>query len=369
MKFITFASLSIENLKNNFNIIKSYTCNETEILAMVKANAYGHCMRSVARYLSEWGVSKLGVARIEEGLALRKIGIKTPIVLCEGVFSQEQLVIAAVNNFEIAFHHESQISLLDNSNYLPSQVKIWFKINTGMNRLGFSMHDQEVLHNQFKRIKNNEYVQKEIVIMSHFACSGEKEHPMNATQISKFNNFCESLQGESIKKSLCNSAGIFNFPNQHYDYVRPGLALYGYSSICAKHSKELGLKPVMTLCAHIIAINHAVRGEFIGYSCTFQCPNNMKIGIVSIGYGDGYSRCINDGAYVILNQKKCYIVGRVSMDMLAVDLTDHDDAQIGDLVILFGAHGLGAEDLEEKVNLISYNILTNVQNRVKYYWV
>jgi alanine racemase len=200
--------------------------------------------------------------------------------------------------------------------------------------------------------------------MSHFACADESAHPLNQKQIATFSQLCSSLPGP---KSFSNSAAIFQFPNAHYDVVRPGLALYGISPIAGKSAQELGLRPVMTLQTRLIAVRTFKKGASIGYGSQFICPEDMPIGIIAMGYGDGYPRTAQNGTPILVNNIRCQIVGRVSMDMITIDLRGCPAAKVGDHVVLWG-NGLPIEEVAPHTAHIPYDLVTNVQQRVKFHW-
>lgn len=352
------ALLSTEALLHNLSVVKVHARKST-VMAMVKANAYGHGLRSVALRL-EPHVDNFGVARIDEALALRRVGIKKPITLMEGVSDPSELLVAASENFHVVFHHFVQVEWLSSAS-LPAPLTVWLKIDTGMGRLGFQGNDAEQAYDQ---LVASPWTNKPIGIMSHFACADEPAHFLNAEQIRHFTYFVKDRPGP---KSFCNSAGIFSFPAQHYDVVRPGVALYGLSPLPGRSAQSLGLRPVMTLQTCLISVRMADQGSTIGYGARYVCPENMPIGVIAMGYGDGLSRTIQDGAPVVVNGVQCQFVGKVSMDMAMVDLRNCPAARIGDPVILWG-EGLPLEEMAPFTGLITYDMLTGVQSRVKFHW-
>ncbi len=354
----TLCTLSTANLLHNVEIIKS-KAPKSKILAMVKANGYGHGIRSVSQRL-QGHVDGLGVASIDEALALRQAGVSTPITLIEGVFAPDELVTAAESGFSVVFHSGHQIEWL-RATRLPKPITAWLKLNTGMGRLGF---DNEAAEAALEELSKNRSIIHPVGIVSHFSCADEPEHNLNAKQITTFRAFADTKPGP---KSLCNSAGIFAFPDVHFDMVRPGIALYGSSPIAGKSASDLGLKPVMTFQTEIIALQKFKRGEAVGYGASYVCPEDMSVGIAAFGYGDGYPRMVRQGASVLIDGELCPIVGRIAMDMAAIDLRACANAQIGERVTLWGA-GLPVEHLADYCDRISYDLLTGVQNRVRFKW-
>jgi alanine racemase len=358
MSRAAIAILSTENLLHNLETIKK-AANQRKIIAMIKANAYGHGLRSVASRL-EKHVDSLGVASIDEALALRKTGVKTPITLIEGVFELDELIIASTQRFHVVFHDETQIKWLEASS-LPLPLKAWIKIDTGMGRLGFDLDQAKDI---YKRLLTNEQIAQPIGVMSHFACADNLNHPLNQKQIDAFRLFTQGLPG---LKSFANSPALFNFPAIHCDVVRPGISLYGISPFKEKSAAELNLLPVMTLQTRLIATRIFKKGSSIGYGSHFTCPEDMPIGVIAMGYGDGYPRSAQNGTPILVKKVRCQIVGRVSMDMITVDLRNCPNACIGDPVVLWGDQ-LPIEEVASHTANIPYDLVTGVQQRVKFRW-
>jgi alanine racemase len=356
------AILSTENLLHNLQVIKE-KAPRSKVIAMVKANAYGHGLRSVSARL-EKHVDMLGVASIDEALALRKVGIEIPIILAEGVFEPNELLIASTEGFHVVFHEEIQLQWLSNLS-CPLPINAWLKIDTGMGRLGFDINKAPAY---FDQLAASRQIAKPIRIMSHLACADDPSDPLNQQQIKAFQEFKQKIAAKGASEySLCNSAGTFEYPECQLDYIRPGIALYGASPLINKTAAELNLKPVMTLQTSLIARKDVAKGSPIGYGARFVCPDNLPVGIIAFGYGDGYPRTTRDGAPILVNNTKCKLIGRVSMDMIAVDLSACPTAKVGDPVILWG-NDLPIEEVAEFTNNVSYDLLTGVQNRVKFHW-
>lgn len=354
----TLAILSTENLLHNLAVLAKASKGK-KIMAMIKANAYGHGLRSVAKRVSKH-VDSLGVASIDEALAIRKVGVNTAITLVEGVFEPSELLIASAERFHVVFHNEEQLNWLEKSS-LPLPLKAWMKIDSGMGRLGFSLDQAASAH---KRLSQANQIVQPIGIMSHFACADHMNHPLNQKQMEAFHQFAGNLPG---LKSFSNSPALFNFPSAHYDIVRPGLALYGISPIQGKTAEDLGLLPVMTLQTQLISIRSMKKGSSIGYGSHFICQEDMLIGIAAMGYGDGYPRTASNGTPLLVNNVKCQLVGRVSMDMLAIDLSACPHAKVGDPVTLWGSK-LPIEEVAPFTSQIPYDLVTGVQQRVKFHW-
>ena len=352
------AVLSTENLLHNLSVIKQNASN-AKVIAMIKANAYGHGLRSTGIRL-EKHVYSLGVSSIDEALALRKAGVKSPITLVEGVFEPDELLIASCQNFHVVFHEVRQVKWLLQSR-LPVPLKIWLKVDTGMGRLGFYPED---LGEIYQALSGSDNVVKDISILSHLACADDPEHALNEQQIYLFDKVAQDFPGF---KSLANSAGIFGLPTTHYDVVRPGIALYGVSPFAHLSAADLGLKPVMTLQTRLISVRNLRKGSSIGYGGRFICPCDMPVGVIAMGYGDGYPRTARDGTPILVNNTHCQIVGRVSMDMITIDLRACPDAKAGDPVVLWGEN-LPVEEVSAFTSHIPYDLLCGVQSRVNFHW-
>jgi alanine racemase len=354
----SLALLSTENLQHNVAVIRERV-GSAKIIAMIKANAYGHGIRSVALRLAG-SVDFFGVASLEEAFILEDCGIKTPIILMQGLFSKEDFFLAIKKSFHIVVHQQKHLEWLGNITHKDA-INLWLKVDTGLGRLGFSMVEAE---KAYRVLSEHSAVQKPLPILSHMACADHKEHPLNALQIAAFQDYIADKEGAF---SLANSGTIFHFPECSYDYVRPGLALYG-ASPCRNDSVELlGLKPVMTVQSVVMAIYAFHKGESIGYGARFTCLEDMRVAIVAFGYGDGYPAQARDGAPTMIRGQECPLVGAVSMDMMAVDLKNAPTAEVGDPVILWG-EALPVERLLPYTNNSAWNILTGVQNRVKFIW-
>lgn len=350
----TFLTIDLSALKHNLKRVREFA-PRCSVIAMVKANAYGHGIVRAAEALSDADV--LGVASLDEGIALREAGITQPIMLMEGLFSADETMLAAKYNFLLVIHHLPHVEMLEQTNN-PHTFSVWLKINTGMHRLGISVDQLEVIYQRLSSLKN---VQKPIGLMTHFAEADCVDSAATQDQMRLFNRITEKLTGP---RSLSNSAGILAWPDAHGDWVRPGLMLYGASPFAGKSGLDHGLKPVMTLSSHLIAINPVRYGGKVGYGGTWIADQDKIIGIVGVGYGDGYPQSARNGTPVLVNGMECHLAGRVSMDMLAVDLSHQPQAQVGDEVILWG-RGLPVERIAWHSYTSSYEILTRMTPRPK----
>lgn len=343
-------------LLHNLARIRRYAPGK-KIIAMVKANAYGCGMHAVVPVL-EGHVDAFGVACIEEALALRKIGSRTDCILFQGVFSPDEFKMVAQYQLGCVIHQPHQLQWLLETP-LATPIKLWIKVNTGMNRLGFKIADLQGVMDALQRCP---WVDKDIGLMTHLACADEPERIENYQQISLFETI--SVTGFS-KRSIANSAAIISFPQTHADVVRPGIMLYGVSPFANQSAQDFGLVPVMRFISSISAIHHNPPGAQVGYSGLWKSDKPSIIGIVAAGYGDGYPRHIAENTPVWIQNKEALIVGRVSMDMLAVDLTHHPEVQPGAPVELWGTHVL-VERIAQAAGTTGYELLCQISERVRH---
>ena len=338
-------------LQYNLNRVKQLAPN-AKVVSMVKANAYGHGVKDCLAALS--ATDAFGVACLQEALEIRELGFTQPVTLIEGVFSADEMQIVAEQNFEVVVHHQAQVDwLLEHKTaYIAKGLKVWVKLNSGMNRLGFKI---DVIKAVINQLKTEGFT---CVLAMHFA-NADVEHPLNDEQIRQFleiKNDCAPLMA-----SCCNSAAIYKYPELHFDYVRPGIMLYGATPFADKNVHDLDLKPVMQFTAEVIALNHIQAGESVGYGSTFVATQAMQLAIVSIGYGDGYPRAFNQPNTVVINGTFIPVVGRVAMDMIAIDATGLD-LKIGAKVELWGKNRL-VDDVAEANGTIGYELLCRLSAR------
>lgn len=354
-------------LTHNINVIRQYAAHQ-DIWIMVKANAYGHGMLAVAKALAPL-VTGFGVARIDEALILCQQKIVKPILLLEGYFSLAELEQIAKWQLNTVVHSMEQLALIEQFNAKQKSAKqhndqtapisVWLKIDTGMHRLGFL---PEQVPEVIERLTLCECVAKPLNFMSHFSCADEKDSDFTQAQIALFDKMTKGLAG---KKSIAASSGCFNWPTSLYDAVRPGISVYGISPMDELNGQELGLKPVMTMTSSLIAVRDLAEGGAVGYGASWQAKTKTRLGVVAIGYGDGYPRLAPSGTPMLINGRKVPIVGRVSMDMITVDLGQDATDKVGDEVILWG-EGLPVEEVARHIGTIGYELVTQIMPRVKY---
>ena len=336
-----------------FNLSRArHAAPDSRVLAVIKADGYGHGIVAVAGALD--AADAFAVASLEEALLLREAGINKPVLLLEGVFSADELEAVTRHGFELVVHHEPQLEWIQELD--KAGLTVWLKVNSGMNRLGFA--PREALE-AWDRLAAMPQVAEQRW-MSHFACADDPHHPANTEQETVFQALCAQRKAP---RSLANSAALLSRPSSHYEWVRPGIMLYGASPMMAGQVSPVELKPAMTFSSEVIAIHDCRKGDAIGYGQGWKCPEAMRVGVVAAGYGDGYPRHAPSGTPVLLNGEVVPLVGRVSMDMLCVDLRKQPGAGVGDPVVLWG-QGLPVETVAEAAGTISYELLCGVTSRV-----
>lgn len=347
------AKISATSLKHNIEVIKQ-KAPQSKIIAVVKANAYGHGVLFVSSILEPL-VDGFGVARLQEALALRSHGITKGILLLEGFFSQQDLAILAVNNIQTVVHCEEQLQALEQAT-LPNPIKVWLKIDTGMHRLGVRLEQVDYFYQRLQHCPN---VLADIGFVSHFSRADELDCDYTPCQLQRF---VQATAHKPAQRSIAASGGILFWPASHLEWIRPGIIMYGIAPN-QQNGTDYGLQPVMTLTSSLIAVRDHQQGEPVGYGGTWISPADTKIGVVAIGYGDGYPRNIPSGTPVYINGRLVPIVGRVSMDMLTVDLGKESFDKVGDEVILWGKE-LPIEEIARQTGLLSYELITKLTPRV-----
>lgn len=328
---------------------------DSRLMAVVKADAYGHRIDLCLPALRN--ADMLAVATIEEARAIRRLGNGLPVLLLEGVSDIGDLTVAAELGLELTCHHAEQVEALARFNR-PVSRRIWLKVDSGMHRLGVSAAEAPRLHARLLSLPGVE----EVNLISHLASAEVRDHPLNARQIERFDRMAAELSGEHC---LGNSAAVLNLPGAHRDWVRAGIVLYGISPLEDRFGEHLGFEPVMTLTSELMAVNQVPAGESVGYGGRFVAPCDMTVGVAAIGYGDGYPRNMADGAPVLVNGRRCHLAGRVSMDMITIDLANCPDARINDPVVLWG-RGLPIEEVARAAETIPYELVCRITRRVRY---
>ena len=360
MSFGARALIRLAALEHNLNVIRR-AAPGAKVMAVIKANAYGHGMLAVAQHLS--GVDAFAVARLPEALQLREAGIDTPIVLLSGVLSLEEMQQATQQRLDIVVHCREQLELLEASSASPATV--WLKFDTGMNRLGFHPDEAASLISSLQRNK----AVAALRLMTHLACADEVGNADTEKQLEKFRPVISSFDGAvSIANSpatlgwsaFANAGDEFGFTGDHW--IRTGIALFGVSPFEDRSAADLGLKPVMQFEARLIAKKSLQAGARVGYKGRHTSATDTTLGVIAAGYGDGYTRHFRDGTPILINGRRVPMIGNVSMDMIAVDLGPQAKDAIGDIAILWG-DGLPVEEVASYADAIPYELVCGVMNR------
>ena len=351
----TSATIHIDALRHNLSELRRRAPN-SRIMAVVKADGYGHGLERVSRALA--GADAFGVAALSDAERLRAAGLSQPIVLLSGFDDADDLPQLRRLNVDTVVHHSSQLEMLTQAE-AGDPIRCWLKVDSGMHRLGFPPGQVREVHARLSSLAN---VVGDVVLMSHFASSDEFDQPDTLTQTRAFAAATEDLAGA---RSMANSAAVLGWPQTHGDWVRPGGALYGVSVVDGRSGADFGLRPAMTLSTRLIAVNRIEKGERIGYAGAWTCPEDMPVGVAAIGYGDGYPRHVPAGTPVLLNGRAVPIIGRVSMDLMTLDLRSQPEARPGDAVVLWG-EGLPVEDVAAAADTIGYELICSITRRVRF---
>ena len=344
------ATISAAALRANYAVAQR-AARGAKVHAVVKANAYGHGLGRVHRALAN--AEGFGIVELEGAVAMREEGARQPILLLEGFFEVAELPVLAAHGLATVVHSEDQLRMLESAK--PAKpLDVFFKINTGMNRLGFAV---PVARTMLERLRKTG-VAKSITLMTHFASA---DGPPGIEEAMR--RFDEATKGIDLPRSLANTAGIFAHPASHAQVVRLGIGLYGATPFPDRTSESMGLVPAMTLESQLIAVQDLPAGETVGYGATFRVDKRMRVGIVACGYGDGYPRHAPSGTPVLVNGVRAKTAGRVSMDMMMVDLTPVPDARVGSRVVLWG-EGLSIDEVAQMAGTVGYELMCAVAPRV-----
>ena len=344
------ATIDYSALRQNLGVARRYA-RKSRIMAVIKANGYGHGMLRAARGLET--ADGFAVLNLSEAVALREAGFTQTILLLEGFFSADELPLLAEHHIASVVHSGEQLDMLESSG-LPVRLEVFFKINSGMNRLGFRPENAAAM---LQRLRACGAVGK-TTLMTHFARADDEQGI--SSQLAAFG---EATAGLDLPVSLANSATILRYPEAHGDWVRPGIMLYGASPLDDQSAERLGLKAVMTLESRIIATQELKVGEAVGYGGTYSANQATRVGVVACGYADGYPRHAPTGTPVLVDGVRTRTLGRVSMDMLMVDLTPIPGAGIGSAVTLWG-DGMPVDEVAAAAGTISYELLCALAPRV-----
>ncbi len=368
---ITRALIDLAALRHNLRRVREVTPGK-HIMAIIKADAYGHGLIRIARALAS-GVNSLGVARLEEAVRLRDAGIRESITLLEGFLEAAELAVIVQQRLNVVVHRPEQIAILEQAS-LKQPLGVWLKVDTGMHRLGIAPAEAKFA---WQRLQSCSGIET-LGVMTHLANADDRGDNFTLRQLECFTEMtaeiatCRDALGsreagrrERPPCSIANSAGILGWPASHADWVRPGVMLYGVSPFTGGHGELEGLQPVMTLCSRLIAVNRLHKGDAVGYGGSWVCPEDMPVGVIAIGYGDGYPRHAESGTPMLVNGRRVPLIGRVSMDMITVDLRSQPQARVGDPVVLWGK-GLPVEEIARYASTIPYELLCGVARRVEF---
>ncbi|MDU7556449.1 MAG: alanine racemase [Pseudomonas sp.] len=347
------ATVDLHALRQNLQVVRR-AAPHCRVWSVVKANAYGHGIDRIWRALE--GTDGFALLNLEEAILLRERGWKGPILMLEGFFHADELPLFDKYRLTTSVHSNWQIKALQDAR-LHAPLDVYLKMNSGMNRLGFQPERVQTLWRQLRELSNV----GDITLMAHFA-DAEKPDGIAGAMI-RINHASEGLD---CPRSLSNSAATLWHPEAHGDWVRPGLMLYGATPFEQDHPLAARLQPVMTVESKVICVRELPAGEPVGYGAKFITPKPMRIGVVAMGYADGYPRHAPTGTPVLVAGQRSQLLGRVSMDMLCIDLTDVPDAGLGSTVELWGKNILASE-LAEKAETIPYQIFCNLKRVPRLY--
>ena len=347
------ARIDLDALRHNLQRVRAFA-PQSRVMAVIKANAYGHGAVEVAGALGD--ADAFAVASIAEAVALRRAGVSVPVTVLGGPLSAADVSNAAAHRLDLVVHEPAQMDWLQGF-----AGGIWLKLDTGMHRLGFPVSAVAELQQWLASPDSPDL----LGWMTHLACADEQDHPLTGEQLSAFSN---ALQGVPGTRSIANSAGVCGWPKSHADWVRPGIMLYGASPLQSQTAATLGLRPVMTLMSRLLSVRQLPRGAAVGYGASWRCPEDMPVGIAAIGYADGYPRHLPSGTPVAVAGRPCALAGRVSMDMIAIDLRQHPDARVGDDVQLWGEQ-IPVDEIAHAAGTIAYELFCGIGPRVRFDYV
>lgn len=360
--------IKLDAVKNNVKNIRGLLKDGVRLLAVIKADAYGHGAVEVAQsLLFDGGADYFGVATYGEAEQLRRAGINTPVLILGAVFDDEYAELVKDDITLTVFDFDTAKKLSDTAKKLGKTAKIHIKIDTGMARIGFLPSEDAV--EEIIKISKLDGIEIE-GMFSHFAKADEADKMPTRVQFEKFMFIKNELLKRGIKIPIChicNSAGIIDFPEYHLDMVRSGIITYGYYPSDFVNKDALKLESAMSFKSRVVHIKTVEKGTSVSYGGTFTAKEKMKIATVSAGYADGYSRLLSNKADVIINGVRCRVLGRVCMDQLMVDATHLKNINLGDEVILFGKSGnnkVTVEETAEIMGTINYEVMCGLSRRV-----
>lgn len=361
MERTALATIDLAALKHNLGIVRRYA-PQSKVLAVIKANAYGHGLLPVAKALSD--ADGFAVACLSEALALRRVTSQRIVVL-QGFQSADELIGFSDNKLEPVLHQQWQLDAVLQSVVLGQPLSVWLKLGTGMHRLGLDADSlPEGLRGILSALQTNNNVFG-VQLMTHMACADNRSDGFTVLQLQEFARLTDNFE---LPRSVANSATLVGWSESRLEWLRPGIMLYGVNPFDEGVGVELDLQPVMKLSTRLIAVDECKKGDMVGYGGHWVCPRDMRIGVAAIGYGDGYPRHAPNGTTVLVGGRRASVVGRVSMDMLTLDLSECEDANVGAEVTLWGG-GLPVEEVAAVAGTIAYELLCSVYGRVNYEYI
>lgn len=353
-----YTVLKLSAVAHNLQKVREYAPH-AKVMAVIKANAYGHGALRLAAALSD--ADGFAVARVDEGVRLRRSGVQKRIAVLEGFTCAEELDELIAHGLDALVHSFAQLAQIE-ARMERDKIAVWLKLDTGMNRLGFKPAELPAV---YARLMQCPVIKQPINLMTHLANADDKNDAMTLKQLALFNDTLATLPlNAGSERSIANSAGILAWQQAITDWVRPGIMLYGVSPFAELTGTELGLKPMMSLHSRLIAVKLIVKGDTVGYGGSWLCEQDTTLGVVAIGYADGYPRYARVGTPVLVNGQRVPLIGRVSMDMITVDLGSQPTAKAGDAVTLWG-EDLPVEEIALCANTIPYTLVCGVTQRVK----
>ncbi|OOG40701.1 alanine racemase [Rhodanobacter sp. C05] len=355
MSRTTVATIHLGALRHNLARLKMMAA-PAKVMAVVKADAYGHGLERVARAL-DGEAEAFAVAALGDGLRLRAAGHRQRIVVLSGPDNPGDLAEMQRLQLDAAIHHEAQLQWLAQAPSPRGRLRVWLKVDSGMHRLGFAPEHVAEVHARLAAMPG---IDPEIGLLTHFSESEVFDGAQTTAQITRFTEATKALSGP---RSLSNSAAVLGWPDARGDWVRTGGLLYGLSVVDGKTGADFGFRPAMTLGTRLIAVNRIGKGERIGYNGTWTCPEDMPVGVAAVGYGDGYPRSAVAGTPVLVGDQRVPLIGRVSMDLITLDLREAPQARVGDRVTLWGPQ-LPVEIIAAQAGTISYDLTCGMTRRV-----
>lgn len=355
MSRTTTATIHLGALRHNLARIRQLAA-PAKVMAVVKADAYGHGLERVARALDA-DAECFAVAALGDGLRLRAAGHRQRIVVLSGPDQPGDIAEMQRLQLDAAIHHETQLRWLADATPGRGRLRVWLKIDSGMHRLGFALDRVAEAHARLGAMRG---IDPGIGLLTHFSESEVFGGEATRAQLARF---AEATRGLAGPRSLSNSAAVLGWPEARTDWVRTGGLLYGLSVVEGRTGADFGFRPAMSLATRLIAINRIARGERIGYNGTWTCPEDMPVGVAAVGYGDGYPRSAASGTPVLIDGTTVPLIGRVSMDLITLDLREARQAKVGDRVTLWG-EGLPAETIARHAGTISYDLTCGMTRRV-----